>query len=269
MEYSIYKAEDLMGIYNYKELCDCFLALAKDDRTREKLESILYQGGYKNYKPSGGIGSNIPMVEIKRRAGLANLILTNPETFDDLVQSNITYFHGTSGNALPKILYNGILSVNDMNDARMSVATGEQGLSNRKGDRSHVSFTDVLDTAGEYSTLKDKYNNEFSFPVIIGTTKENVAANHGQIVSMTSLPEVGVKSPFLPKYISSVMVSSNHLNYIRIMVPSYIKVLADDGITNQFYSIDPDGMIEIDPGKYKEFASRLESKSISSSEMRH
>ncbi len=79
MEYSKYSLDQLMEIYGYQELCNCFLSLAKDDETKAKLESILYQGGYGNYKLSSGrMGIDGPIVDIKRRAAIANLILTNP-----------------------------------------------------------------------------------------------------------------------------------------------------------------------------------------------
>jgi hypothetical protein len=81
MSYTEININEIMDYNNYKEICDMFLALAKDDETKEKLESILYHGIYKDYYICSGNCIDNPMVEIKRRFSMAYLIVRNPESF--------------------------------------------------------------------------------------------------------------------------------------------------------------------------------------------
>ena len=97
MEYSDYTKEQVMTEFgNYQELCELFFSLAKDDETKNKLEHILYEGGYKGFSFSSKIvNKDNPYIEIKRRASLAYLLIRNPETFDNLVDKQVNLFHGT------------------------------------------------------------------------------------------------------------------------------------------------------------------------------
>ena len=66
MEYSNYTLDQLMVYKGYQEMCNRFLNLAKDQETKSILETILYKGGYANYKPSSPIGKNNPLIEIQK-----------------------------------------------------------------------------------------------------------------------------------------------------------------------------------------------------------
>jgi len=265
MEYSKYDIEQLKEIYNYQELCNCFLELAKDDETRYKLESILYQGGYKNYGfTEHKMGIDGPIVDASRRAGLAYLALTNPDTFDELAKGDITYFHGTNDDmAINRIFYYGLTSANELDNMGIRATSGENP--NRK--REFTSLTDVLDIASDYATMRNRNLNKQTFPAIVGISKESINLNRDRIrdVNNTSLPEIGLKPPFPPKFISCVLVPKDKVELTKRMAQGqpHINILAFDGLVDdKFYRIDIDGGIEIDMQKYDDFKAKYGLRSI-------
>ncbi len=252
MEYSDYSLDQLMSYSGYKELCDMFLALAQDVETKEKLESVLYDGGYKNYKLSGDIGKDNPFIDIQRRLGLAYLLLRNPETFNQIVDNNIIYFHGTSANALPGILKYGINSVDKSVEQGIEVTTGEE-WSRARGKRDFVSFTDVLDIAEGYSSISPKEETELTFPIVFGTTKEDLM-NSNIMRIHSDVPEVGVRDSFPTESISCVMVPSSKIEIIKKMVGPKVRVLPIDDIQERFYYAY-DSNIYIDKDAYEQLKS--------------
>ena len=262
MEYSNFSLDQLMEVYGYQELCDCFLSLAKDDETKAKLESILYQGGYQNYKLSSGrMGIDGPIVDIKRRAAIANLILTNPETFDELARRNIKYFHGTNDEmAVNRTLYYGLTSADELKNMGINATSGENPDKGRK----YTSVTDVLDTAEEYATMNNRYSSGKPFQAVVGLPEDSIEQNKERVyrVTDTSLPEIGIKPPFPPKFIGCILVPSDKVEYVRRMAQtqSYLPILAHDGMLDKFYEVKIDGGIEIDYNKYEEFKSKYGQK---------
>jgi len=247
MNYSDYKLEQLMAYQVYRDICDKFFTLAKDDETKQKLTAILYQGGYQNYNPSGGIGKNNPRIDIERRIGLAYLIIRNPDTFEQIANNNIVYFHGTNANALPGIIKYGINSLDESKKNNVEVTTGEQW--SRQNGRNFISFTDVLELAEGYSTLRSQKETELSFPVVFGTTKENILNSNFTYVH-SDFPEVGVVGCFPKELITCVMVPSNKIDIIRKMVGTEMLVLPIDDVQNKFYSMAPDGYFSINEEMY-------------------
>ena len=244
MEYSYFTKEQIMREFNnYQELCDLFFDLATDNETKEKLAHILYEGGYKGFSFSSKIVSkDNPYIEIKRRASLAYLLIRNPETFDNLVENRVNLFHGTKSNALPSILKNGLNSVDELKKYGIIVKTGEE-WSRIQGERSFISFTDVLDIAEEYSYFasKDK-NNDLSFEIVIGTTLNDVMASKRCRVS-SDIPEVAIKDKFPKENIKCVLVPSNVMDIVNKFIDnSGIEVLSMDGIDEKFYYIDDFGI---------------------------
>ena len=254
MRYSDYDLDQLMFYKEYKTLCDMFLALAKDEETKEKLSSILFQGGYKDYCPSGGIGRNNPFIDIERRLSLAYLIVRNPETFDKLVENNIIYFHGTNANALPGIIKYGLNSVDKIKEHGAEIETGEK-WSRIQGKRSFVSFTDVLDLAQGYSLLPSDKETELSFPIVFGTTKRHMEREN--IVSIKSdVQEVGVRNSFPQESLICVLVPSDKVEIVKKIVDPEVMVLATDGVKERFYYAN-DGYISIDEKRYQKLKAKI------------
>ena len=255
MEYSLWKLDDLMKYSHYKELCDMFLNLAKDDETKEKLESILYYGGYKDYCVSSGTGMDSEFLEIRRRLSIAYLIIRNPETFDEIVNNKITYYHGTNAMSLPSILKHGINSHKKSIEEGIEVKTGEK-WSRIENVRDFISFTDVLDVAGYYSKLGASIKSKLSFPVIFGTSKENLFCN--RVVSVPSAEqEIGVKDNFPKEYINCIMVPSSKVKMVKKMVGDSIPVLPIDDIYDRFYFVDDVNLIIIRE-KYQELIDKIQ-----------
>jgi hypothetical protein len=97
---------------DYPKLCNLFISLAQTKEQKEKLESILYNGGYLDYSISSDVvNKDNPSIEACRRITMAYLILRNPDTFDMMVKNKVCLYHGTNGNALPGILTYGLNSV--------------------------------------------------------------------------------------------------------------------------------------------------------------
>ena len=255
MQYSDFTLEQLMVDPKYQDLCNRFLSLSPNEETTKKLESILYEGGYLNYSPSGDIGRNNPGIDAERRVGLAYLLLNNPDTFDQLVENNIIYFHGTNANALPGILKYGINSVDKSNEQGIEVTTGEE-WSRIKGQRAFVSLTDVLDVAEGYSSFNPTKKTELSFPIVLGTTKEDVKSSHYTPIS-SAVPEVGIMHNFSRDKIRCVLVPSDKVDIVKKMSGDSILVLAADNTTKKFYYFNDLGGIEIFEEEYEEWKSRL------------
>lgn len=249
MNYSIFDLSQLMCFPEYKNICDKFFLLAKDEETKCKLESILYKGGYKDYNPSGGIGKNNPLIDCQRRIGLAYLVIRNPETFEQIVNNKIIYFHGTNANALPGILKYGINSIDKLNEQGINVTTGEKW--SRFRGRSFVSFTDVLDVAGAYSSISPEKETELSFPIIFGTTKENLLNSSFRMVS-SDFQEVGVNGCFKKELITCIIVPSSKVDLIQKIVGTDMLVLPMDEMQERFYTVSQDGLLSIfiDDEKY-------------------
>lgn len=223
-KYSDYSFEGVMSVPSYRKLCEEFLNLAPNAEIKSKLESILFKGGYKDFCVSSKIARNNVNFEVNKRLDLASLLITNPETFDVLVENNINVFHGTNANALPSILKYGLNSGAESEKMGIYVSTGEKwsrGFSG--GQRDFVSFTDVLSVASDYSQLTPESGSEqLSFSVIIGTTKDD-ALKAGTCGVISSLPEIGVKNKLPLENIKVVAVPSDKVDFVK-------KLVGDDSI---------------------------------------
>mgnify|MGYP002620411407 CR=1 FL=1 len=260
MEYSPYTKEQIMNNDDYQNLCNHFLKLANNEEEKNILKSILYNGGYNNYTPNGQIGRDNPKIEIIRRAGLAYLFLEHPETFRKLIENNITYFHGTNCNALPNILKYGLNSVDESLKKGIDIKTGES-WSRINGKRDYISFTDVLNIAREYSMTGGVRKNELLFPIVFGTTKDEITKSVYTSTIQSYLPEVGIIDNLPLKSIKCIMVPEDKVKIIKKMTDENILVLAANSITNQFYNIDIEtGRVYINEEKYNDFKERKKEK---------
>ena len=252
-----FTTKQIIEYVKYNELCDLFLQLAKDNETKTKLQGILYKGAYKNYVFCSNIcNRNNVDIERRRRASMAYLLINNPDTFEELAQNNINLFHGTKGSALPSIAKYGLNSLAKSEEQGIHVSTGEIG-SQAVQKRTFVSFTDVLDIAENYSMLPEE-NDNLSFEVIIGTTKEDVS-NAGKVNINSAEVEVGVLNNLKTDLIKVICVPSDKVNLVKKIIDNQnIKVLAIDNICNKFYFID--GLlysIDVNVEKYNKFQDNL------------
>ena len=271
MQYSDFTYEQIMSEFrNYQELCNLFFEMTSNIQIKDKLRSILYEGGYQNFSFNSEMASHDnPAIEIKRRVSMAYLLITNPTTFDKLVENKINLFHGTNANALPSILKHGLNSVDESEKMGINVSTGET-WSRIQGKRNFVSFTDVLDIAEEYSAVNLEENNgKISFEVVIGTSvNDMLKANRCRVSS--DLPEVTVKEKFPKEYIKMIFIPSDKVEFVKKITNSdAIEVVSMDNICDKFYYIDETG-ITISHEMYNELKNKLQKnkKSFSLSEIK-
>ena len=193
------------------------------------MQSILNEGKYGNYTLSIDYGRDNDMIEAKRRLGMSTLLLINEDTFNMIVNNNITLFHGTNANALPGIIKYGLCCVDNILDNGEVVKTGE--VSTRiGGGRSFISFTDVLEEAANYSIFKpseESKDESLDFPIIIGTSKENLFKNKDVPVD-SCIAEIGVKGQFPFDDIKVIMTPSSKVDMISKMVGPTVPVMSYD-----------------------------------------
>lgn len=119
------------------------------------------------------------------------------------------------------------------------VLTGEKWSRIGGKHRDFVSFTDVLDIAEGYSTIKPEANvNDLSFEVVIGTTVDDIF-KVGSCVIPSDIPEVGVINKLPLANIKVIGVPSDKVDYVKkLVLNDEIKVFAIDGINDKFYWFD-------------------------------
>lgn len=256
MEQSQSSLENLIGYsleqirescYGYDKLCEVFFNMAPDEETRKTLKEILYEGRVGEYY----IGTTIyirdnPTIEGKRRIGMANILITNPETFNYIVGNGIDLFHGTNANALPSIIKGGLNSVKKSVEDGIAVITGEEWS---RGDklRNFVNLTDVIDIARGYSGLSRKGGTELmSFPILFCMRTEDIKKCGVCPPIMSDLPEIGVKDNIPLDKIAAICVAPDKVEIVEKIVGDLgIKVLALNNFEDRIYYIDDYGMIEI------------------------
>ncbi|MBQ6546528.1 MAG: hypothetical protein IJL74_00835 [Bacilli bacterium] len=255
MKYSEYTVDQIMDYKNYQQVCNAFFNLASDEETMEKLKSILFYGGYGNYNiSSDAVRKSNPSIERRKRMSMAYLIIRNPETFDFLAENNINLFHGTNANALPGIMQNGICSSEETKRNGDQVTTGEE-WSRMAEDRDFVSLTDVLDIAIEYSSISSN-NNDLNFPVIFGTTTEDVKTLNTPVIG-TDIPEVGVDKKLPKEDIKVVLAPGDKIDIVEQYVDESIQILEMDDLNARFYYMDDTGTIELYPEEYNKLINTL------------
>lgn len=233
-----YTIEQLMDNKAYKALCAIIIDMAKDDGTSLMLESILYEGQVGNFSLKSSIDCrDNPNIESARRISMAYLLIDSPDVFDYISHNNINLFHGTNSNALPTILKYGLNSVNDQKRKGIHNCTGEE-WSRENGERNYVSFTDVLDTAIDYSTMMPENNDLSSFSVIIGTCTDDVR-KIGIVPVVSALPEIGTRGVLDSNSIKIICVPDDKVSFVKRLVGDRkIKVMGFSGINDRFYYFD-------------------------------
>lgn len=252
-----YKLEQLMSDRRYGELCNILIGMAKDDVMRSELQQILYYGEVDGFslKSSFGCKDN-PRIEATRRISMAYLLIDSPATFDYLVNNNINVFHGTNSNALPSILKHGLCSVDEQKSEGITNCTGEE-WSRVNGGRGYVSFTDVFDTAIDYSSIKPNDDDSSSFGVIIGTCVDDVRKLIVVPVS-SNFSEIGAIGVLEPDSIKVICVPKDKENYVRRLVGRRnIKVMSFKGIDSRFYYSDDSYYLEYYPDDIEDYKNNL------------
>ena len=256
-KYSDYSPEEIKN-KNYEKLCNLFLNIARHDRVKEKIQTILYEGGYGDFAVNTGLTKNNKSIERKKRIGYAYLLATNPETFDVLIQNNINLFHGTNSNALPNILKYGMQSVNELSSKNITPSTGEE-WSRIGGKRNFISFTDDIDTALDYASVtssKDKSNFQKSFGILIGMSSNSL--KHVKTCNVHSdLPEVGIINNIPLEHIKFIGVPEDKVELVRKLIGNSEIIISPISIDEKFYYVDLDfGDISFDTEKANELANR-------------
>ena len=100
MGYSDYDIEQIKEFPIFGELCEMIFELSSSDVQREKLQSVLLEGGYEGYSLNSGICSkDDPFFALKRRISMAYLVIRNEDTFDEgIIVNEILYLNFISRN---------------------------------------------------------------------------------------------------------------------------------------------------------------------------
>lgn len=216
-KYSDYMPEQIID-EKYQQDCNELLNKVTDAEKKQKMKSILYEGGYEDFSVNSELlMKNNPDIEREKRLEIASVIADNPETFDMLVQNNIDLYHGTNINALPSILKYGMNSLDESNRIGIEVSTGEE-WSRVNGKRSFISFTDHLQVAKDYASLIPKNEeNKQSIGVIIGISSNEI--DDTQIIKVDSdLPEVGILDNIPVENIKFIAVQKDRVEFVKKLV---------------------------------------------------
>lgn len=265
-KYSDYSPEQIKT-EKYLAFCHELLNMAKNDKVKKQMESILYEGGYGDFSFNTGLTRNNEIIERKRRIGYAYILATNPETLDILMQNNINLFHGTNANALPSILKYGMQSVDEQASKGIDTLTGEK-WSRIEGKRNYISFTDDIDTALDYASLRpecDKFTQE-SFGVIIGISLSSLRQLKTCRIQ-SDLPEIGIMDNVPLEHIKTIAVPEDKVEFVRKLVDDNEIIVIPVSIDKKFYYISDWGKIFFDAEKAKQLAKQGIGSNFNSKEL--
>lgn len=254
-------------VNDYKSVCDKLLSIASDSLTASKLRSILFDGKVNNCVFNSGLSNiDLPHIEVERRLSMAYLLLKNPETFDYLIENNITVFHGSNAHSLPSILEYGLKSHKSAEYSGIAVTTGEKSTRYFK-KRDFISFTDVLDMSQGYASIGTTSNNDkLSFGVVYGTTSDELYGSTKSIYS--EIPEIGVINDLPLEKIKVICVPADKINYVRKIVPNGVQVMPMDDMDNKFYQVSSEGTLTVVWEELEKFSYSITSKKFSLSELK-
>ena len=264
-----YPLEQIMGSNScYKDVVNKLFELSLSDDMHFKLESIIYRGGVGDFSFNSGISSNDnPETDMRRRISMAKLLLTQPETFDALVEHKINIFHGTKSIALDNILKYGLNSGAELERKGLSVSTGEEWSRIMGRQRDFISFADILDIAKDYSSLssRDGSNADLSFEVVVGTSLENVRKSRKLVRIDSDLSEIGILSSYDVDKINAILVPPDKVNLVKSKLNgANILVLPINNHDDNFCFTYDDGWesgVWIDDNKLDEYKKKSMKKS--------
>lgn len=253
--YSNYLLKDIMT-KDYEKICIDMLSLVENNETREKMEKILYQGGFENYSVNANIDiiRNNPSIEAGKRIAVAYLLAINPETFEYFKKNNINLYHGTNARALKGILEDGISSIKRTEENGVKIITGEKWSVISGDTRDFISVTDDLNTATGYSRIggigdkKDKMN----FGALLGMSSEDLKKLRSCSVS-SDCPEMGIVNNIPIEYIKTIAVPKDKVKLVKKMVGDKpIEVLSYDTDIPYYISFFDSYQINYDFSKMSE-----------------
>ncbi len=233
--YTEWENEDIINTDGYNKICENLIRQSKNKQTTKKLEKILYDGGYNGSSVLSGrdMINSCPGYEAEVRLGMAELLLNNPDDFDDFMQSNIRLYHGTNSAVLPSILENGVMSMEDISKNNIELKTGEE-WSRGLRPRGFVSWTDDLNISKGYAYSQSPSKNQGSFPVIVCTSSDEVKIRtiYSDIyeIGSSSLPKEGIKA---------ILTDSENVDKLKeIIGDREIKVLNFGGKSTYMFDKD-------------------------------
>lgn len=266
MEYRLEDLERWVG--EFKSVSENLINMAPTPEIKIKLQSILYTGSLNGFSFQTGL-SNIdyPHTEVHRRLSMAYLLLRNPETFDYLVENNITVFHGSNGNSLPSILKYGLKSHVESAKSGIEVTTGEEWSRGNK-KRDFISFSDVLDVSQQYAAMGSKKGTErVSFGVVYGTTRD--AVNRKNVRVGSDVPEIAVKADIPLEQIKIICVPSDKVAYVKKIVPEGVKVLAMDDMGQKFFYMSSEGILFVNYEEMQKFDTLVRKRNFAEEELKY
>jgi hypothetical protein len=236
-KYSHYNLLDDDG-NKYRKIMDELLEQAEHHSVeiRKKVHGILFEGGFGDFSVNSGITTpDNKWHEKTRRLNLASLLISDPETFEVIADNNAILFHGTNSNALDNILQHGMCSEAEAIRRGLKVLSGEFALKSRD----FISFTDKLNLAIGYSTLKPSVNAESdeSFSVLIGISIDDIRTPDSEINTMTihsSMSEIGIQKHLPRELIRFIAVPKIKVQEVSRIVEQYglshIHVVPSEGM---------------------------------------
>ena len=142
----------------FKYVRQYILSTIKNKELKKELEKVLIDekiGGQDIYS---NLTRDNPGISEKRPLGYAYLLLTSPETYKFIKDSDARWFHGTDGSAIPDITEHGLTSHKTSIAENREVKTGEKWSRGYTGLRGFVSATDDPLTALDYASM---YNGKY------------------------------------------------------------------------------------------------------------
>jgi hypothetical protein len=122
--------------------------------------------------------------------------------------------------------------------------------------RIFVSLTDLISTSEYYALIGSKNGNEeFNFPVVIGTSLADIETR--RCIILSDVLEVGVKDNLPLENIRMIMVPSDKLLFVRKIVGDKICVMPLDDIDNKFFYINAFYGIEVNEERLEEFKRQM------------
>lgn len=183
-------------------------------------------------------------IEMSRRASIAYMLATTPDTFDMLSKNNINLFHGTNISALPSIMNHGLKSFDELQKDGVDVLTGES-FTRKYRKRDFISFTDDLETAIGYSGIPTTSKNseiDNSFGMIIGISSNDIDSLRPCTVH-SDIPEIGIKNNIPLEYIKFIAVPENKVHFVQKLVDDLSITVVPINMDKKFYYMDESEII--------------------------
>lgn len=249
-QYSNY-SEQQIQTEMYKQVAELIEKLATTDEMREKINGILYEGGFGDFSVNLDKSEYIPghkdspYDEGERRIQYAYFLAKNPEAFDAMIKNNTNLFHGTKMDALPSILKYGMNSLAESANKGIDVTTGETWSRIPGKDRKFISFTDSLSVALRYSAMGSENieNNDNSFGIMIGMAPEALE-DLDAITVDSDVIEIGIMNHIPLDHIKVLTVPKEKVDFVKKLVGEREIEVVGAEMNEPFYQMNKREKIE-------------------------